>query len=131
MKRFILFAALVGVALLGVSCKTAPVVVADGLSPAEIVQRAQEASDANRFGDAIVYYQAILDRFPTNMQYVCQADYEIAFIHFKEKKYGQAKDEFDTLLARYDSPDAQLLPAQYKVLSDLIVKEIDEKEAKK
>jgi tetratricopeptide (TPR) repeat protein len=102
----------------------------DTMTPAEMVQRAQEASDRNRYNLSLEYYQAILDRFPTNIEYVCAAEYEIALIHSKQKKYDLAESEFNKLLARYEAVDAELLPPQYKILTEIVMARIEEKTVK-
>ncbi|GHT78703.1 hypothetical protein FACS1894130_05770 [Spirochaetia bacterium] len=124
-------AALLLATLLLASCASGPADVSDEITPAEVVQRAQEASDRNRYGRAMEYYQIILERFPSNIDMVCQAEYEIAFIHYKQKKYDIARGEFEALLTRYNTPDEELLPAQFKVLATNVLARIDEKEAKK
>jgi outer membrane protein assembly factor BamD (BamD/ComL family) len=103
-------------------------VISDELSPAELIQRAQEASDRNRYNLALQYYQAILDRYFTNIDLVCAAEYEIGFIHYKQKKYTQARAELNTLLERYTGPDEELLPQQFKRLATIVLERITEKE---
>lgn len=112
-------------ALLVLSCASAPVPAPEGLTPAELIQRAQDATDKNNRKQAVIYYQAILDRFPTDMGAVCAAEYEIAFIQYKEKNYEDAKTGFRTLLARYKGDDAALLPAQYRILGEKILAKIE------
>jgi hypothetical protein len=104
--------------------------LSDTMTPAELVQRAQEASDRNRYGLSLEYYQAILDRFPSNSDYVCEAEYEIALIHSKQKKFELAKTELTGLLARYEQIDAELLPPQYKILAEIVIVRIEEKTVK-
>ncbi|MDR0589457.1 MAG: hypothetical protein LBG25_02810 [Spirochaetaceae bacterium] len=114
-------------ALLGfwfVSCVSGPVDIPEDLSPAVLIQRGQEALDKNKYDHALQYYEVLLQRNPTNMELVCAAEYEIAFIHYKQKKYSQARSEFDRLLARYDTPDAELLPLQFKILSEIVLEKI-------
>jgi outer membrane protein assembly factor BamD (BamD/ComL family) len=105
--------------------------IAEDLSPAEIIQRAQEASDRNRYKLALQYYQALLERNPTNIDLVCTAEYEIAFIHYKQKKYTDARMELNALLARYNTPDEELLPPQFKRLANIVLDRITEKEKPK
>ncbi|MCL2472438.1 MAG: hypothetical protein FWF26_02065 [Treponema sp.] len=124
---FSLFAVLVTV-VLAVSCASKPVVIPDDLTVAEIIQRAQEASDRNRYSVSLQYYEAIIDRFPTDIDSICAAEYEIAFIHYKQKKYDIAKVEFNQLLGRYDTPDEELLPAQFKILAQKILSKIEDLE---
>ncbi|MDR2193825.1 MAG: tetratricopeptide repeat protein [Treponema sp.] len=84
----------------------------------------QEASDKNRYDQALQYYQAVLDRFPTQIDSVCGAEYEIAFIHYKQKRYDIAQKELNVLLARYDEPDEELLPGEYKLLAHIVLEKI-------
>jgi outer membrane protein assembly factor BamD (BamD/ComL family) len=110
------------------SCFSGPIKISDTISPAELVQRGQEASDRNRYKVSLQYYGTILERFPNNIDYVCTAEYEIALIHSKQKKYDLAKSEFQALLARYNTTDAELLPAQYRILSEIVLARIAERE---
>jgi outer membrane protein assembly factor BamD (BamD/ComL family) len=108
-----------------VSCASGPVDIPENLSPAELIQRGQEALDKNRYDQALQYYEVLLEKYPENMDIVCAAEYEIAFIHYKQKKFSQSQDEFNSLLARYDTPDAELLPLQFKILSEIVLEKLD------
>jgi outer membrane protein assembly factor BamD (BamD/ComL family) len=110
-----------------VGCASGPGNVSDTITPAELVQRAQEASDKSHYKDAKAYYELILERFPSNIDMVCTAEYEIAFIHYKQKQYDTATAQFNSLLARYDEPDGELLPPQFRRLADIVLKQIAEK----
>jgi outer membrane protein assembly factor BamD (BamD/ComL family) len=127
MKLSILTAALI--LLLG-ACTTWPQPT-DETTPEELVQYAQEAMDHNRYKQALGYYQLILERFPGNDYMICTAEYEIAFIHYKQKKYDEARLEFQALLERYNTPDEELLPAQFKILTNIILEQIAAKTKKK
>jgi len=94
----------------------------------ELVQRAQEASDRNKYKISLQYYETIIERFPYDIDSVCAAEYEIAFIHYKQKKYDIARAEFNILLERYNTPDEELLPPQFKILSLKILDRITELE---
>jgi outer membrane protein assembly factor BamD (BamD/ComL family) len=131
MIRFFPKTAVLFAALFFSACATGPVNIPEDMSPAELIQRAQEASDRNRYNTALQYYQAILDRNPTNIDLICAAEYEIAFIHYKQKKYETARTEFNTLLARYDTPDEELLPRQFKKLATIMLESIADKEKPK
>jgi outer membrane protein assembly factor BamD (BamD/ComL family) len=124
-KRF--FALFVAAALLVSACASAVNIPGD-LSPAELIQRAQEASDRNRYKIALQYYQALLERNSARLDMVCTAEYEIGFIHYKQKKYAEARGEMNALLERYNSPDAELLPQQFKRLATIVLDRITEKE---
>jgi outer membrane protein assembly factor BamD (BamD/ComL family) len=100
----------------------------EGLSPAELIQRAQEASDRNRYNVALQYYEALLERNRGNDTLVITAEYEIAFIHYKQKQYQQARTELNALLEKYNSPDEELLPRQFKRLAQIVLESITKKE---
>ena len=113
-------------AILAVSCATRIVSIPEDLSPAEHIQRAQEASDRYRYNVALQYYEALIERFPFDIDHIIAAEYEIAFIHYKQKKYDIARVEFNDLLRRYNAPDAELLPPQFRILSLRILENIEE-----
>jgi outer membrane protein assembly factor BamD (BamD/ComL family) len=125
--RFLRIMALLLCVFFIAGCGSGPANVSDTVTPAELVQWAQEASDRNRYKQALGYYEAILERFPGNNDYVCAAEYEIAFIHYKQKKYDLAESEFTDLLVRYDASDAELLPQQYKILATIVIARINER----
>jgi outer membrane protein assembly factor BamD (BamD/ComL family) len=110
------------------ACATGTLSIPDELTPAELIQRAQEASDQNRYNYALQYYVALLERNSTNIDLICTAEYEIAFIYYKQKKYSQAKNGFNSLLERYDAPDGELLPPQFKRLAAIVLERISERE---
>ena len=119
-------AALVLAVLIG-GCASSPPNIPEDLSPAELIQRGQEAADRNRYGQSLYYYEAIIQRFPSNIDMVCAAEYEIAFIHYKQKKYEEARGEFEALLRRYAGPEGENLPPQFKRLTEIVLEKINEK----
>jgi outer membrane protein assembly factor BamD (BamD/ComL family) len=94
------------------------------MSPSEIIQRAQEASDKNRFDDAKQYYAVLLDRYGSSIDMVCTAEYETAFLNYKQKNYAEAQAGFEQLLARYEGPDAILLPQHFRILSEKVMEKM-------
>jgi len=102
--------------------------IKEDLSPAELIQRAQEATDKNKYNIALQYYEALYDRNPGNIDLIITAEYEIAFIHYKQKRYNQAREQLIALLKYYDTPDEELLPQHFKKLAQIVIQKIDEKE---
>ena len=129
--KFKYTAVFLALVVLTVSCITGPIVVPEDLTTAELIQRGQEASDRNRYSVSLQYYEAVIERFPFDIESVIAAEYEIAFIHYKQKQFNEAKTELNGLLARYNVPDEELLPPQYKILSNIVLGKIEEKEASK
>jgi len=95
-----------------------------------MVQRAQEASDRNRFNTSLQYYNTLIQRFPFDSDFVIAAEYEIAFIHYKQGRYEEAKTGFHNLLERYNTPDSELLPPQFRVLSLRVLDSIAKAESR-
>ncbi|MDR1325926.1 MAG: tetratricopeptide repeat protein [Treponema sp.] len=131
MKRitwFGLAAMLVIVMMNESACASGPIEIPADLTPAELIQRAQEATDRNNYKRALWFYEAVIERYPFNTDDICAAEYEIAFIHYKQKNYETAITGFNTLLARYTGADAELLPAKYRVLAELGLGKIADKQ---
>jgi len=117
---------LVSLAMILASCASAPAPIPETLGPSELLQKGQDFSERNNYQEAIRYYQAVLDRFSSDLTYICTAEYEIAFIHYKQKRVEEAEAGFRALLKRYESPDAALLPAQFSVLSKKLLARIEQ-----
>ena len=113
------------------ACASGGVSIPQDLKPMKIIQLAQEASDRNRYNVALQYYQALQERNPNDAELVCTAEYEIAFIRYKQKKYAQAREQMEALLRRYDAPDAESLPPKFKLLAQKVIERINEKEKKR
>jgi len=124
MNRFLFVLAMV---LLFSVCQTT-VTISEDMSPAEIIQRAHEALDRNRYNIALQYYQALYDRNRNNADLVITAEYHIAHIHYKQGRFDQARQGMNGVLEYYNSPDAILLPQHFRVLANIILQSIDEKE---
>jgi outer membrane protein assembly factor BamD (BamD/ComL family) len=105
--------------------------ISEDLSPAELIQRAHEAMDRNRYKTAIQYYQALHDRNQSNTDLIITAEYHIAFIHYKQGKNEQARAELNAVLEYYNTPDEELLPQHFKRLSQIILQSIATKEKRK
>jgi outer membrane protein assembly factor BamD (BamD/ComL family) len=97
------------------------------MPPAKIIQKAQEAADINKYKIALQYYQILRERYGDNEEYLCTAEYEIAFIRYKQRKYADARLGFELLLSRYQQGDGQGLPPQFKILSEKVLAKISER----
>ena len=104
------------------------VYISEDLSPAEIIQRGQEALDRSRYNIAIQYYEALYNRNLTNIDLLITAEYHIANIHYKQGKFDLARKELNAILAYYDTPDEELLPQHFKRLAQIVLKSIEEQE---
>jgi outer membrane protein assembly factor BamD (BamD/ComL family) len=125
MKYRLLFLTVFILAL--VSCASGPLVVPEDMPPSKIIQKAQEATDINRYKLAIQYYQVLLERYGNNDEYYCIGEYEIAFIRYKQKRYAEARRGFENLLVLYGSEERKNLPPQFKVLSEKVLDTMNKK----
>lgn len=116
-----LFAPAFALLLCLAACQTVPKSVPESLSAREIIQKAQEASDAGNYKAATFYYETCKERFSDDLSVVCACEYELAFISYKANRNAEAVERFEALLERYASPDAALLPQEYKILSEKIL----------
>ena len=95
---FIIFF-LSGCSLLG-SDKDTKKLVADGLTPKELYQQAEDKVDSGLIEQAIDQYEQILASYP-NSKYAVQARIDIAYNLFKQKKYNRAITELDKFIERF------------------------------
>ena len=112
------------------ACSSLPKDIPADMGAQELIQRAQEATDANRYEAATAYYQALLDRFGSEPSYLCTAEYEIAFIAFKQERWAEARQGLERLLARYTGEGAAALPPRYKILAEKVLAAIAAKAGK-
>lgn len=127
MKRLII--ALIAAFLIS-SCATSGS-VSDDMTPAQLIQRGQEAMDRNRYNQALQFYNALYERNRTNIDLSITAEYHIAFIHYKQGKYSQARTELNALLGYYNNPDQELLPQHFKRLANIVLERIEERESRR
>ncbi|MDR1306890.1 MAG: hypothetical protein LBK74_04875 [Treponema sp.] len=114
-------------ALLALVTACATVVeIPDDMPPNKLIQAAQEATDINKYKVALQYYGALLERHSDSMEYLAAGEYEIAFIHYKQKKYALARGEFEGLLARYSVPGDEPLPPRFKLLTEKVLARLTE-----
>jgi len=107
-----------------IACQSTPESIPEDLQPREYFQLAQEAVvERDDYDTALFYYQTFLERYPDDIQRSVEAEYEIAFIRYKQND-PSALQLFTDLLARYDAEGAELLPGWPKVLSEKLVETI-------
>ncbi len=107
------------------SCASVQPEIDDTLNPAELFQLAQESSNKKDYETALRYYEAFISRHSDDIQRLVEAEYEIAFITFKQGNLNRAEELFTDLLARYSGEGAQVLPAWPMVLSKKLLKQIE------
>ena len=78
--------------------------VADGLTPKELYEKAEDQVSSGLLDQAIDQYKQILLSYP-NSKYAIQAQLDIAYNLFKQKKYNRALIELDNFILKY--PDIE------------------------
>ena len=97
-------------------------VIPEDLSVLQFFQRAQEEFEYSNWDNALYYYHTFIERHPDDLPHVTEARYEIAFIHYKQKKYEEAAKDFRELLDFYDTTDLPLaFPLWPRVLSQRVL----------
>ena len=74
--------------------------VADGLSPKELYEQAQDKVNAGSIDQAIDQYEVILASYPGS-KYAIQSRIDMAYNLFKRKKYNRSIIELDEFIQRY------------------------------
>lgn len=110
--------------LLLVSCATVPKTVPEDATVEELTLLGQDSLDQSNYKAAEFYYQTILNRFGSDLSVAVGAEYEIAHIRIKQKKWADAKERLDKILSYYDSEAADYLPPHYKILAEIDYKKI-------
>lgn len=119
----IVFAALF-IALLAVSCTTTKLSIPQDLSSRELIQKAQERSDAYDWKGARQYYNALLERFGDDSSLKVTAMYELAFIEYKQGRMDSARAGMQAVLDLYASPEGASLPGTWKILAEKVLANI-------
>jgi len=122
-------AILVGAALLA-GCVTASPELAEGLTPAEYFQRAQEATAQHDYGLAMRWYAAFRERFaddpsPQQVARRLWAEYETAFLYHKMGDDETALRLLRALVRSYEQPAAADYPEGPRALALRVITELD------
>jgi len=84
--------------------------VADGLTPKELYEQAEDKVDAGSIEQAIYQYEMILSSYPGS-KYAIQARLDIAFNLLKQKKYNRSITTLNEFIDKY--PDIPASPYAY------------------
>ena len=113
-RRILLLQALVLAVLL--SCQTVPDSVPEDLSSAELFQRAQEYADDANYEAALLYLDAVDERFPDDRLIMITSQYHRALYLDQSGADEEAAAAFAAILSRYESETG--LPAWIQTLSE-------------
>ena len=114
-----------GLVILG--CSTVPAEIPADIEPKEYFQRAQEAVvERGDYDTALRYYETFVERHGDDIQLTVEAEYEIAFIHYKQGQLDLAKDEFEALIEKYSTDTAQILPRWPLILTEKVLASLEQ-----
>ena len=99
------------VTLFAVSCRGVPKEIPEDMQPEEYFRNAQtEVLDWGNYKAALVYYEEFINRHPDMKGKVIEAEYEIAFIYYKQENYYESQKRFRSILDRYNSEESIYYP---------------------
>lgn len=129
MKRTIYFAGIfLALIFFTTGCQSAPKDIPLNLSAEELINLAQASYDAGNVKAAQAYYEAIIIRYGDQMDKLVEAEYEIAHLKIKQKKWQQAIPDLQRILSYYEADTTGTIPAAFKKLAELDMAKVPEKE---
>jgi outer membrane protein assembly factor BamD (BamD/ComL family) len=127
MKRTEILSLMIGAVLLTdvVSCRTTKFEISEGMTKAEYFQRAQEAAELSDWETAKAYYRMYIERYPEDTASIFAAEYEIAFITYKQGDLAEAGRLFSELIEKHERNTDPTVPQWPRVLSEKLLAEIE------
>ena len=110
-----------------VSCASIPKDIPLELSAKELNQKAQECTAVENYAGAEVYYKTLIQRYGMDTSVLIPAEFELAHVYIKQKKYDKAKPLLEKVLSYYEV-DATNLPREYKKLAQIDLNKIPKEE---
>lgn len=114
-----IFVCLAATLSLLLSCATLPTDenISSNLTPIELNQKAQEEIDSGRLRHALEYYKIIIKRYGSDSSVKTAAEYEIAHVYIKQKKWIEADTMLKAIIDRYEMAGGAGLAPKYLVLA--------------
>ncbi len=110
-----------------ISCNSVPKEIPEDMQPEEFFKNAQSAVvDWGNYRRALFYYNEFIKRYPDMKGKILEAEYEIALIYYKKENYYESEKRFRAILDKYQTDDAVYYPEWPKILSEKILKQIEE-----
>lgn len=115
MKKYLLFTLLI------VSCASVPKEenVPKEMEVIDLIQKAQEAFEINNYRAAKKWYEIVLHRFGDDGVVRVEAEYELAHILVKQKRWKEAYQHLKPLIELYESRDGMRLPQEFYKLAKM------------
>ena len=112
------------------ACQTPAPVIHEQMTPLEFFQAAREASALHHHTVAMTFYETYLKRFPATdhpqeAKRNLWAEYEIAFLHYKQGDDETAIALLNQLIAKYESTSNTALPQAPIKLARRVIEELN------
>ena len=85
----------------------------------DLIQKAQEAFEINNYRGAKKWYEIVVKRFGDDLPTRIEAEYEIAHILVKQKKWKEAYKMLVSLISIYETKDGMKMPPEFYKLAKL------------
>ena len=108
------------------SCNSVPDEIPEDLDASQLIQLGQDKYDAGKYNASEAYFNAVLERYGTDIKRYVEAKYELGHLFIKTKKYENAYNNFNEILEIYENIPAGL-PGAYKRLSQIELEKIPQK----
>ncbi len=108
------------------SCGSVPEIPADATAT-QLIQSGQDALEYSNYKAAETYYNAVIQRYGMDTATYIEATYELGHMYLKQKKYEQAYQKFDEILATFENAEIGVIPAAFKKLAQMGINQIPEK----
>ncbi len=118
-----------GILVLFSACTSIPKDIPLDITAKELNQKAQECTAVSNYAGAEVYYKTLIQRFGMDISVLIPAEFELAHVYIKQKKYDNAKPLLEKVLSYYEV-DSTNLPREYKKLAQIDLDKISESEKK-
>ena len=93
----------------------------------DLIQKAQEAFEINNYRGAKKWYQIILNRFGDSTAIRVEAEYEIAHILTKQRKWKDAYNLLKKVIEQYETKGGMKLPPEFYKLAKMDLEKVVKK----
>ena len=93
----------------------------------DLIQKAQEAFEINNYRGAKKWYQIILNRFGDSTAIRVEAEYEIAHILTKQRKWKDAYNLLKRVIEQYETKGGMKLPPEFYKLAKMDLEKVVKK----
>ncbi|MDE7292243.1 MAG: hypothetical protein K2N58_09375 [Treponemataceae bacterium] len=124
-NAFLFFRAAI-IAMILFSCNSVPDEISEELDASQLIQLGQDNYDSGKYRAAEMYFNAVLERYGTDIKRYVEAKYELGHLFVKTKKYQNAYNNFQEILEIYENVPVGI-PGAYKRLSQLELEKIPQK----